>query len=139
MNNIANLNELYTMRALGFIRRHDGANLNRAELVRRTIEHLQIAFDVSNETAERCTVLALCEFDGANTSLYVDVDNSTSTMIAVRDTRRNVTRVISIGDIATMLANAELAPVRTPSYSDAMAGRNIPNSDAPMFSGVRAK
>lgn len=136
MNNVANLNELYTMQALGFIRRHDGAQLSRAELVRRTIEHLQIGFDISNDTAERCTISALCELDSAATSLYVDVDHTTSTMIAIRDTSRKVTRIISIADIATLLATAELTPVRTPSYSDAMAGRNIPHSDNPMFTQV---
>lgn len=57
-------------------------------------------------------------------------------MIAVRDTRRNITRVLSVQDIAQMLATAEVAPIRTPSYSDAMAGRNIPHSERPMLCGA---
>lgn len=131
-----NLDDLYTTQALGFIHRHNGAHLSRGDLVRRVIDYLQTGFDISNETAERCAVRALCEFD-SDTSLYVDVDNTTATMIAIRDTRRKVTRVLSIGDIARLLATAELAPVRTPSYSEAMAGRNIPYSDAPLMQHVR--
>lgn len=129
MNNLA---DFYVMQALAFIRRHHGAYLSRADLVMRTVEHLQVGFDLSDEKAERYAVRALCEFESTKTSLYIDIDNSTSTMIAVRDTRRKVTRVISIADIAQMLATAEIAPIRTPSYVDAMAGRNIPFSEAPM-------
>lgn len=128
-----NVNDLYADQALAFIRRHQAAHLNRADLVARAIEHLQIGFDLSDAVAEQITVRALCEFESTKTSLYVDIDNSTASMIAVRDTRRNVTRVISIADIAQMLATAAIAPVRTPSYSDAMAGRNVPMSEAPMF------
>lgn len=127
------LHDFYTMQAFAFIRRHQAAHLGRAALVQRTIEHLQMGFDLSDDSAERYTVRALCEFESSKTSLYIDVDNSTSTMIAVRDTRRNVTRVLSIADIANMLATAEIAPIRTPSYRNAMAGRNIPQSDAAVF------
>lgn len=131
-----NLNDLYADRALAFIHRHQAEHLNRADLVRRVIDHLQIAFDLSDDAAERFAVRALCEFESSKTSLYVDIDNSTSTMIAVRDTRRNVTRVLSVKDIAQMLATAEVAPIRTPSYSAAMAGRNIPFSERPMLGGA---
>lgn len=127
------LNDLYANQALSFIHRHQAEHLSRADLVRRAIEHLQVAFDLSDDAAERIAVRALCEFESSKTSLYIDIDNSTSTMIAVRDTRRNVIRVFSVHDIAQMLATAETAPIRTPSYSAAMAGRNIPLSDAPLF------
>lgn len=130
---MSKLCDFYFIQALGFVRKHNGAHLNRSDLIKRTVEYLQVGFDLSDSTAERHAVRALCEFESSKTSLYLDIDSSTSTMLIVRDARRKVARVITIADIAAMLSTAKLAPLRTPSYSDAMSGQSLPDSDAAVF------
>lgn len=126
MKNVNDLDDFYLLQAVGYVRRHEGSHLNRALLVQAVAESLQVGFDLPVERSERLALRALCEFESAKTSLYLDLDQSTSAMLVFNDTKRQVRRVFSVLDIARFLSTAELAPVRTRSYADAMSGRSLP-------------
>jgi len=122
MAEVRDIQDGLQIRALGFIRRHYAAHLSRCQLLRRTMSYLQELHPMSGETAETLAARALCEFESVKASLSLDLDASTPYMLVINDPERNCKRVFSMKDIRQLLANAGLAPVRTPSYSAAMAG-----------------
>lgn len=123
------LNDLYADQALAYIRKHEGEHLCSSQLVTNAAEFLQTQYQLSSESAEKIALRSLCEHESRRTSLYIDMDSSTSSMLVISDTRRNVRRVIPVSAIANLLGTAALAPVRTRSYIDAMSGKSLPNSD----------
>lgn len=123
MNDVRDIQDGLQIRALGFIRKHYGAHLNRGQLMLRTIAYLLELHPMSCETAETLAARALCEFESVKASLSLDLDNSTAFMLVINDPARNCKRVFSMRDIRQLLSTAELAPVRTPSYSAAMSGK----------------
>lgn len=122
MNDVRDIQDGLQIRALGYIRKHYSAHLNRAQLLLTTIAYLRDLHPMSCETAETLAARALCEFESVKASLSLDLDNSTSFMLVINDPERNCKRVFSMRDIRRLLSTADLAPVRTPSYSSAMAG-----------------
>lgn len=128
-----NLHDFYQEQAIAFIRRHYGAHLTRDDLTQRAIDHLQVGFNLSDATAERYAVRALCELESQRTAMFIDVDNSTAHMLVIYDPQRKASRTLSIADLARLFGTGDLAPIRTPSHRAAMAGKNIPLSDQPVF------
>ncbi len=122
MNEVRDIQDGLQIRALGYIRQHHGAHLNRRQLLLCTMEHIQGLHAMSGETAETIAARALCEFESVRASLSLDLESSTPYMLVINDPDRNCKRVFSMRDIRRMLSTADLTPMRTPSYSAAMAG-----------------
>lgn len=125
MSEVRDIQDGLQIRALGYIRKHYAAHLNRAQLVRNVIDYLQDLHPLSGETAETLAARALCEFESVKASLSLDLESSTPYMLVLNDPERNCKRVFSMSDIRRLLSTADLAPMRTPSYSAAMAGTSL--------------
>ncbi|HCP78024.1 MAG: hypothetical protein CML16_12255 [Pusillimonas sp.] len=126
MNEVRDIRDGLQIRALGFLNNHAAAHLDRCQLLERTMHYLMDLHPMSQQTAETIAARALCEHESKAVSLTLDLDNSTAFMLVVNDPERGCKRVFSMGDIRRLLSTAELAPIRTPSYSSAMAGLATP-------------
>ena len=112
------------IRAAAFIREHDGAHLDRRQLIERTIAHIKSMTDVADSTAERVTVRALTEYEARGQACYIDVDETTAYHVAVRDPYTKALRVITVVELMRMLREADgLKALPTPSKRAACAGQ----------------
>lgn len=125
MTDVRDIQDGLQIRAFGFIRKHQGAHLNRHQLLRRTIGYLKDMHPMSNDTAEKIAARALCEYESHKIALSLDLESSTRFMLVINDSQRNCQRIFSMADILQLLSTAELAPVRTPSYAAAMSGQDL--------------
>lgn len=123
MADVRDIQDALQIRALGYVRKHSGAYLDRNQLLASTINYLRGMHLMSEQTAESIAARALCEYESGGADLTLDLDYSTSYMLVIKDPVRGCRRVFSMADIRRLLSTADLAPIRTPSYSAAMAGR----------------
>lgn len=122
-----NCHDLVQMRALRFIRQHDGQHLSadRAHLIQRTMDHIMSEMDCSSATAERAVVRALSEHESRHQRAYIDVDDTTAFAVFVRDPLTKCTRVFTVTDLMRLVRTPELAAMPTPSKRAACAGEYL--------------
>ncbi|GEM_PF-5248549 len=105
MTDFTDLKDFYAIKAQAFIQKHEAEYLDRDRLVASAVLYLQSECDLSDETAEKIVLRALCEQESRNTALYFDLDGSTSTMIVVVDSNKNKRHVVSARDFAQWLSS----------------------------------
>lgn len=108
MTSFADLKDFYAIKAQAFIQKHEAEYLDRDRLVASAMLYLQSECDLSDETAQKIVLRALCEHESKSTALYFDLDGSTSTMIVVVDSNRNKRHVVSTRDFAHWLSSLPL-------------------------------
>ncbi|MFC3338165.1 hypothetical protein [Paracandidimonas soli] len=126
LHQVRDIQDGLQIRALGFIQKHAGSHLDRKHLLKRAMAYLVDLHPMAEQTAETIAARALCEYESRGAALTLDLDNSTAYMLVVNDPSRGCKRVFSMADIRRLLSTADMAPIRTPSYSAAMAGTATP-------------
>jgi len=98
------------IKALAWLNRNHGNYLDSTELFKQCAGHLRDYADVSDHTAERIAGRAVAEFESRGLTYYIDINESTSTQIALRDSRSGVVHFLSLRKLAALTG---LLPDRT--------------------------
>lgn len=127
-NDVVDIQEGLQIRALTFISKtmEQAGVMPRKKIINLTLGYLKTNHLLSDGTAEKIAVRALCEWESASFHQYIDVNETTAYCIAMKDPRLGVTRYFSILDIRNMLATAKLITLPTPSVTEAKAGPSMP-------------
>ncbi len=123
----ATCHDIVQMRALRFIKQNEGQHLSsdRALFIDRAIHHVMLDTDCSQSSAERVVVRALAEHESRGQRAYIDVDETTSFAVFVKDPLTKCTRVFTVADLMRLVRTPELTAMPTPSKRAACAGQYL--------------
>lgn len=96
--------DILFLRAAKFIQDNNGQHLStdRLLLLGRTANHLEETMGCSRYTAERAAVRALAEYECKGVKAYIDVNESTSYAVFVKDAVTKRSRMFTVKDLLSL-------------------------------------
>lgn len=101
--------------ATRFVYQHQGAHLDRQQLIARTVWHLQehYAEAFADRTLERVAHQAVCDLEARDGRYWIDVDRSTATHVTVRMGGSDCAWIIGVVELVQWVQNTGLARIAT--------------------------
>lgn len=99
--------------ATRFVYQHQGAHLDRQQLIERTVWHLQehYADAFADRTLERVAHQAVCDLEARDGQYWIDIDRSTATQVTVRMGRSDCAWIIGVAELAQWVQSTGLARI----------------------------
>ncbi|NLC35923.1 MAG: hypothetical protein GX772_05680 [Alcaligenaceae bacterium] len=84
------------LKALGWLNRNAGSYLDNNDMFKACVAQLRDQHDISDHTAERIAGRAVAEFESRTIPFYIDIDQSTSSLLALRDGRSGAIHFVGL-------------------------------------------